>query len=99
MAASIIMETVYGYESVPKGDPFLENAEKAITIMTNSMFPGASIVNAMSFLRYLPSWFPGSQFHKDAEECRSLTREMLDMPYNFVKDNMVHTLSPLNFPY
>ncbi|KAF9459021.1 cytochrome P450 [Collybia nuda] len=88
MAASIIMATVYGYESAPKGDPFLDNADRAITIMTNSMFPGANIVNAMSFLKYLPSWFPGSQFHSEAQGCRSLTREMLDLPYDFVKKNM-----------
>jgi hypothetical protein len=92
MAASIIMSTVYGYESAPKGDPFLDNAEKAITLMTNSMFPGASLVNALSFLRHFPSWFPGSQFHKEAEECRSLTTEMLNMPYDFVKTNMVFML-------
>lgn len=89
MTAAIIMATIYGYQSAPKNDPFLENGEKAITMMTNSMFPGASLVNALPFLRYFPSWFPGSQFHKQAEQCRMLTREMLDLPYNFVKRNMV----------
>jgi len=83
------MATVYGYESAPKNDPFLENGEKAITMMTNSMFPGAALVNALPFLRYFPSWFPGSAFHRQAEECRTLTREMLDLPYNFVKNNVV----------
>ncbi|TFK35719.1 cytochrome P450 [Crucibulum laeve] len=88
MAASIIMATVYGYESAPKEDPFIKNGDKAITMMTNAMFPGASVVNALPFLKYLPKWVPGSQFHRDAEECRALTRNMLDLPYEFVKDNM-----------
>jgi len=89
MAASVIMATVYGYESAPKDDPFLDNADKAITLMTNSMFPGSSIVNSLPFLRFFPSWFPGSQFHKAVEECRILTTEMLDMPFNYVKKNLV----------
>lgn len=83
------MATVYGYESAPKDDLFLDNADKAITLMTNSMFPGANLVNSIPLLRFFPSWFPGSKFHKVAEECRKLTREMLDLPYNFVKKNMV----------
>jgi hypothetical protein len=94
LSASVIMATVYGYESAPKDDPFLDNADKAITLMTNSMFPGASIVNSLPLLRFFPSWFPGSQFHKAAEECRLLTTEMLDMPYNFVKKKLVSVFSP-----
>lgn len=88
-AASIIMATVYGYESAPKDDLFLDNADKAITLMTNSMFPGASLVNSIPLLRFFPSWFPGSKFHTAAKECRELTTEMLDLPYNSVRKNMV----------
>ncbi|KIJ42382.1 hypothetical protein M422DRAFT_171145 [Sphaerobolus stellatus SS14] len=88
MAASIIMATVYGYESAPKDDTFIDNGDKAITIMTNSMFPGASLVNSVPFLKYLPSWVPGSQFQRRAEECQNLTRAMLDLPFEFVKRNM-----------
>jgi len=88
MAASIIMATVYGYDSAPKDDNFIESGDKAITAMTNSMFPGAAIVNAVPFLKYLPSWVPGSQFQRQAEECQKLTREMLDLPFEVVKRNM-----------
>ncbi|KIJ52298.1 hypothetical protein M422DRAFT_156199 [Sphaerobolus stellatus SS14] len=88
MAASIIMATVYGYDSAPKDDRFIENGDKAITAMTNSMFPGAAMANAVPFLKYLPSWVPGSQFQRRAAECQKLTREMLDLPFEFVKRNM-----------
>ncbi|KIJ27205.1 hypothetical protein M422DRAFT_191307, partial [Sphaerobolus stellatus SS14] len=88
MTASIIMGTVYGYESAPKDDTFIDNGDKAITIRSNSMYPGASRVNSVPFLKYLPSWVPGSQFQRRAEECRNLTREMLDFPFEFVKINM-----------
>ena len=96
LAASVIMATVYGYESAPKDDPFLDNADKAIILMTNAMFPGASIVNSLPLLRSFPSWFPGSQFHKAAEECRILTTEMLDMPYNYVKKKLVSVFFSVN---
>lgn len=89
MTAFIIMSTVYGYQSAPRNDPFVDNGDRAITIMTNSMFPGASLINSIPFLKYLPSWAPGSRSQQQAEECRRLTREMLDLPFDFVEKNIV----------
>jgi len=57
--------------------------------MTNSMLPGVATVNALPFLRYLPSFVPGAGFQRKAEECRVLTTEMLDLPFDLVKENIV----------
>ena len=83
------MSTVYGYESAPRDDPFIDNGDRAITLMTNAMFPGAAMMNSVPFLKYLPSWAPGSQFQREANECQRLTREMLDLPFDFVKRHVV----------
>ncbi|EIW83661.1 CyP450 monooxygenase [Coniophora puteana RWD-64-598 SS2] len=85
--ASTIMIVLYGYEIAPQGDRFAEIADTASEMLTNSFFPGAALVNALPFLRHLPSWFPGAGFKRYANICRAMTREMRDAPYDFVKKN------------
>ncbi|KAJ7250815.1 cytochrome P450 [Mycena haematopus] len=45
-------------------------------------------VNTFPILRYLPSWMPGAGFKRFAAECRQLTKEMREVPFDFVKQNM-----------
>jgi hypothetical protein len=81
---------MYGHEIASDKDSFVESADRAITLMTNSMLPGVATVNALPFLRYLPSFVPGARFQHMAEECRKLTTEMLDLPFDLVKRKMVN---------
>lgn len=83
------MATVYGHDIAPVHDRFVDIAEQATTKLLHSVFPGAVMVNAMPFLRHVPSWFPGAGFKKYAEEAKALTDEMQNVPLEFVKKNMV----------
>ncbi|KAF8908850.1 cytochrome P450 [Gymnopilus junonius] len=89
VAAAIIMSTVYGYDITPKGDYFVSLAEDAVSKLSESIFPGANVVNAIPFLRFLPVWFPGAGFKRFANETKKLTRQMRDVPFEFVKKGMV----------
>jgi hypothetical protein len=42
---------------------------------------------------HIPAWFPGAQFKRDALYSRKLARRALDEPFDFVKSEMVTTLS------
>ncbi|KAF7346415.1 putative cytochrome P450 [Mycena sanguinolenta] len=88
MTAAIIMATVYGYEVQPTNDRFVDLADNAMKMLTNSFFPGSMAVNAFPILRYLPSWMPGAGFQRFAAECRQLTKEMREVPFEYVKQNM-----------
>ncbi|KAJ7259486.1 hypothetical protein B0H12DRAFT_1108246 [Mycena haematopus] len=80
----------YGYEVQPSNDRFVSLSENA------SVFPGAVAVNTFPILRYLPSWMPGAGFKLFAAESRQLTKEMREVPFDFVKQNMVqHQTSQL----
>ncbi|KAJ7259531.1 cytochrome P450 [Mycena haematopus] len=88
LTAAIIMETVYGYEVQPSNDYFVALSEKAVKKLSDSFFPGAVTVNTFPILRYLPSWMPGAGFKRYAAECRQLTKEMREVQFDFVKQNM-----------
>jgi len=62
-------------------------------------------ITHLSFsVRHVPDWFPGAIFKKTAKEWSSTLCEMVDRPYNFVKQQMVTNhislskFSILNFP-
>ena len=57
------MLTMYGYYDVtPKDDYFVGLAEKAIYRLSASAPPEASLFYTFPIIRYLPSWFPGTEF-------------------------------------
>ncbi|KAJ6585054.1 cytochrome P450 [Mycena capillaripes] len=88
VAAAVIMSTIYGYDIEPSNDRFVAISENAVKKLSDSFFPGAAVVNTFPILRYLPSWFPGAGFQRFAAECRKLTGEMQQAPFEFVKQNM-----------
>lgn len=45
LSAATIMELVYGIEITSEHDPYIEVAEKSITMTANSLFPGAVLCN------------------------------------------------------
>ncbi|KAF7357518.1 O-methylsterigmatocystin oxidoreductase [Mycena sanguinolenta] len=88
VAAAIIMATVYGYEVHPTNDHFVSLYESVFKKVSESIFPGAVAVDTFPILQYLPSWMPGADFQRFAAEVRQLTKEMQEVPVNFVKQNM-----------
>ena len=43
-------------------------------------------------MRYLPEWFPGGGFHKDAKRWRKMLNDTVNMPYAFVLEQLVRFL-------
>ncbi|PPQ94347.1 hypothetical protein CVT25_000402 [Psilocybe cyanescens] len=85
LSAAVIMRVIYGYDSAPKEDYFVDLSEAAMVKMCDSwVAPGAMVVNTLPILRHLPSWFPGATFKKYAIEGQELTRKIRDVPFAFV---------------
>lgn len=84
------MRVIYGYDSAPKEDYFVDLSEAAMVKMCDSwVAPGAMVVNTIPILRHLPSWFPGAAFKKYALEGKELTRKIRDVPFAFVTKSLV----------
>ncbi|KAF8964419.1 cytochrome P450 [Flammula alnicola] len=94
VAAAIIMSAIYGYDISPKGDYFVTLAERGVLGLSQSAFPGAAVVNTLPFLRVLPSWFPGAGFKRYALSIKDLITQMQEVPYNYVKKNVVPGIAP-----
>lgn len=73
-------------------DPLARFAEKAFSDLTIASGPGKYLVNIIPQLRYLPDWFPGTSFKKDARKILQQIDKLREEPYQATLDAMVgHT--------
>lgn len=87
--SSLIMRTIYGRKITSLEDPLVTLVQKIASTIFEATLPGSSPVNVFPIIRHLPSWFPGVGSKKLAEECRKMTRSMLEVPFDLVKQNLV----------
>jgi len=83
------MDVTYGYKVAISGDPFVEVAETSVTAFAEAAIPGRFLVDTLPLLRYVPSWFPGAGFKKLAKEWKSATVKMVDLPFEYIKTELV----------
>ncbi|KAG6000837.1 hypothetical protein E4U21_004951 [Claviceps maximensis] len=88
-AAAIILKIVYGYSIQPhKADPLVEIIEHGMDIFSKTVLPLGWAVDIVPQLRHLPIGIPGLSFHKLAHQWSQVTRCMINIPYNFVRQQM-----------
>jgi cytochrome P450 len=88
-AGAIILKIAYGYTIEPfKPDPLVTLADEALEQFSQATVPGTWLVDVIPFLRYLPDWFPGTEFKRTARHWKSTANELVDKPYGFVKQKM-----------
>ncbi|KAI1790237.1 cytochrome P450 [Ganoderma leucocontextum] len=68
--AATLMRLVYGIEIHEENDNYFAMAERVRDIGEDVAFPGRYLVESISWLRYLPSWFPGVHFKRIAAKAR-----------------------------
>ncbi|KAF8444934.1 cytochrome P450 [Boletus edulis BED1] len=87
-AASVILKISHGYSVKEDGDPLVEMADKAMHIFSIITTPGRFLVDMLPILRYVPEWFPGGGFHKDAKRWRKMVSETANTPHRFVLEHL-----------
>ncbi|THH07559.1 hypothetical protein EW145_g3297 [Phellinidium pouzarii] len=83
-----ILKLAYGYTAKPESDPFVKIAEDAMAGFSKASEPGAFMVDRFPFLKCVPSWLPGANFHSDAKAMRDNRELLYDVPFNFVESEM-----------
>jgi hypothetical protein len=96
-AGAIILQIAYGYELQGDDDAFVDLVDRAVLTFSLSATPGAWLVDLLPFLKHLPAWMPGAGFRRTAKEWNDILREMVDMPYNFTKQQMAAGTAPSSF--
>ncbi|KAG6127524.1 hypothetical protein E4U38_006219 [Claviceps purpurea] len=88
-ASASILKIVYGYSIEPhQADPLVGLIERAMVIFSKTVLPFAWAVDVIPQLRHLPSWLPGASFHKRARQWKPVVERMMNVPYNFVRQQM-----------
>ncbi|KAF8843183.1 cytochrome P450 [Paxillus ammoniavirescens] len=96
-AGAIILRISHGYQVKENQDPFVDLADKAVDQFSASTITGAFMVDVIPALRHVPSWVPGAGFKIKAKEWRATLEQMVQQPYQFVKDQMAAGTAPESF--
>ncbi|KAL1725530.1 cytochrome P450 [Schizophyllum commune] len=88
MTGRLIVSAAYGIDVRSKEDPHIVEAELLMRRLMSSAAPGAYLVNSIPALRYVPEWMPGANFQAEAREWRDRAQEIVDRPFNVVKQSM-----------
>ncbi|EKM54971.1 uncharacterized protein PHACADRAFT_142788 [Phanerochaete carnosa HHB-10118-sp] len=69
-AGQQILHITYGLEIQDRNDPYIAMADRAVFIGTACVAPGSYLVDLIPILKYIPEWFPGAGFKRQAREWR-----------------------------
>ncbi|KAI0295091.1 cytochrome P450 [Multifurca ochricompacta] len=86
---AVVMSLTYGYDVKESGDHYVAIAEELLTLASESILPGALLVNDFPALKHIPDWFPGTAFKQRARHGKKLSYEMVNAPFNMVKEDLL----------
>ncbi|EJC99766.1 cytochrome P450 [Fomitiporia mediterranea MF3/22] len=84
-AASAVLSATYGYQVERRDDPLMKLNEFSENAVARAGPPGTTLVDLFPILQHAPSFLPGLSFKDYALEARVALKEMLDRPYETVK--------------
>ncbi|KAI9507628.1 cytochrome P450 [Russula earlei] len=85
MTGQVIMGIAYGIDITPHDDPYVSLAENALHAIESASISGWTF-DMLPFYMYLPWWFPGAGFKKEAAKLAPRVDDMINKPYQTVKD-------------
>ncbi|ETW75662.1 cytochrome P450 monooxygenase 5 [Heterobasidion irregulare TC 32-1] len=87
-AGSVIMKLAFGYSVAEHDDFFVQAAEESSKISGFALAPGRWLVESYPLLRFVPLWFPGAGFKRQADVWRRRLDVLTDVPHQWVKTQM-----------
>ncbi|KAG6853829.1 hypothetical protein C0991_000943 [Blastosporella zonata] len=91
------MQLTYGYEVQEGEDPFVALIEGANDNFSAATVPGAFPVDFFPAMQKLPEWLPGMGFLALARKWAQATKEMIEVPYSYTKQQMASRSSCFPF--
>lgn len=87
---AVTLSLGYGIEVKPK-DTTINIATEAVKGLAGAANFSAFLVNSIPALKYVPSWFPGAGWKKQAQIWRDWTLKMRDVPFEKSLQQLVGT--------
>ncbi|KAI0145193.1 cytochrome P450 [Xylariaceae sp. FL1272] len=84
-----VLDIAYGYTAETDGDDVLINmVHNSMDNFARAAVPGAFMVDILPFLKYMPTWMPGTGFKRTAQEWAAELLDIAEKPYAYVKYRM-----------
>ncbi|KAH9972642.1 cytochrome P450 [Lactifluus volemus] len=90
LQGELILAMTYGYEAQGRNDRRVELARHFSDVGSQSVLPGALLVNDLPFLRHIPEWLPWLSYKPLARLGHDLAQETMHAPIRFVKESMLN---------
>ncbi|KAJ6548207.1 cytochrome P450, partial [Mycena vulgaris] len=88
MTGALIMDVTYGIDVHSTEYPYIDVAKQAMHGAATASLTGRFLVDTIPALKYVPSWFPGEDFQRQAKQWKKVTRELLEGPFAQAKRNI-----------
>ncbi|OSD08730.1 CyP450 monooxygenase [Trametes coccinea BRFM310] len=77
-----ISRIAYGREIKDENDEFVKLAEDSLAAFNVLLAPGKYLVELFPSLRYVPAWFPGAGFQREAKQAKAMLRDLVRVPWD-----------------
>ncbi|KAL0953802.1 hypothetical protein HGRIS_004984 [Hohenbuehelia grisea] len=89
---ALTLKVSYGLD-VSEDDELVKTAEEVGHVINNSGPPGGTPVDMFPFLKYMPSWFPGTHYANFAREHIPIIRKLYDLPLQKVQEDLANGIA------
>ncbi|KAJ3766789.1 cytochrome P450 [Lentinula raphanica] len=88
MAGSTILSAIYGFDvAAVQRSSYIETSEQAVKGFLQATVPGNFLVDDVPWLKYMPSWVPGTSFQGQVQLWRESMESALNGPYDEMKNH------------
>ncbi|CAE6394224.1 unnamed protein product [Rhizoctonia solani] len=85
---AVVLQSAYGYEAAEAGDPMVEIAKAGMRGFSDASMPADFLVNVFPWLEYIPSWFPGAEWKRNAMAWNKARDDLITIPFEWTKKQM-----------
>ncbi|KXN92808.1 O-methylsterigmatocystin oxidoreductase [Leucoagaricus sp. SymC.cos] len=83
----VLISFTYGIPVQLENDPLISLAEEAMAASASGAIPGKYLVDVFSFLKYVPEWFLGAGFKRQAREWKDLWRRFTNVMFQTAEEH------------
>ncbi|KAF8342440.1 cytochrome P450 [Amanita rubescens] len=91
LSVAVTMSTTFGYD-IPAGDihhKYITSAEEILGAVSVLCHPSGTIINAIPFLRHIPTWLPGAFTQRYAANAKQVAMAYKTEPFEWVKSRFL----------
>ncbi|KAI0070606.1 hypothetical protein K474DRAFT_763986 [Panus rudis PR-1116 ss-1] len=86
--ARFILRFAYGLQGEMVDSEYISDSKAMMHTVTTVSLPGSYLVDFLPWLRYLPHWFPFTEFQRIGKECRDQLQDFHSRPLRYVKEQL-----------